>query len=154
MPHIHEKIDYTVEVFIIYKDTVLLRYHDKYKIWLSVGGHVELNEDPIQAAVREVKEEVGLDIVISKKNLPFELISEKYTELIPPKFLNRHRISQTHEHVCMTYFATAKSNKVTVEYNSDKSDDWKWVTKKELETMDLSPGVKFYAMSALDDLAR
>ena len=62
MPHLHEKIDFTVEVFIVHKNRVLLRLHDKYRIWLSVGGHIELDEDPNQAAIREVKEEVGLDI--------------------------------------------------------------------------------------------
>ncbi|MFK5282779.1 NUDIX domain-containing protein, partial [Lacticaseibacillus paracasei] len=62
MAHIHEKIDFTVEVFIVHKDKVLLRMHDKFKFWLSIGGHIELDEDPIQAAYREVKEEVGLDV--------------------------------------------------------------------------------------------
>lgn len=52
MPHIHEKIDFTAEVFVVYKNKVLLRLHDKYKIWLSVGGHIELHEEPNQAAVR------------------------------------------------------------------------------------------------------
>ena len=59
MPHIHEKIDFTAEVFIVHHNRVLLRLHDKYNIWLSVGGHIELNEDPMEAAIREVKEEVG-----------------------------------------------------------------------------------------------
>ncbi len=62
MPHIHDTIDFTVEAFVVHNDKVLLRKHDKYKIWLSVGGHIELDEDPNQAAFREVKEEVGLDI--------------------------------------------------------------------------------------------
>ena len=65
MPHIHEKIDFTVEVFIVHKDKVLLRMHDKYHLWLSVGGHIELDEDPVQGIIREVKEEVGLDIKIT-----------------------------------------------------------------------------------------
>ena len=56
MPHIHEKIDFTVGVFVVHKNKVLLRKHDKYHLWLDVGGHVELNEDPTEAAVREVKE--------------------------------------------------------------------------------------------------
>ena len=45
MPHIHDKIDFTVEVFVVYKNKVLLRKHDKYKLWLSVGGHIELEDD-------------------------------------------------------------------------------------------------------------
>ena len=61
MPHIHNKIDFTVEVFIVYDNKVLLRKHDKYGMWLSVGGHIELDEDSNQAALREVKEEVGLE---------------------------------------------------------------------------------------------
>jgi 8-oxo-dGTP pyrophosphatase MutT (NUDIX family) len=64
MAHIHTKpgqVDHTVEVFVVSGGKVLLRKHDKYGIWLSVGGHIELDEDPNQAALREVKEEVGLD---------------------------------------------------------------------------------------------
>ena len=38
MSHIHEKIDFTVEVFIVHKSRVLLRMHDKYKKWMSVAG--------------------------------------------------------------------------------------------------------------------
>jgi len=40
MPHIHEKIDYTTDVFIVCKDKVLLRKHEKYGIWLGVGGRI------------------------------------------------------------------------------------------------------------------
>ena len=63
-PHIHEKVDLTAEVFVVYRDKVLLRMHDKYHFWMSVGGHIEIDEDPNQAAVREVKEEVGLDVIL------------------------------------------------------------------------------------------
>jgi 8-oxo-dGTP pyrophosphatase MutT (NUDIX family) len=150
MPHIHEKIDFTVEVFIVYKNRVLLRMHDKYKIWLSVGGHIELHEDPNQAALREVKEEVGLDITLYDKLKPQGLDNDSYQELIPPFFLNRHHITPTHEHVTMVYFATAASDKVQVEYTSDRSDEWKWLTKADLETMDLRPDVKYHAMRALE----
>ena len=51
MPHIHEKIDFDSDVFIVHDNKVLLRKHDKYKMWLAVGGHIELDEDPNQAAV-------------------------------------------------------------------------------------------------------
>ena len=66
MSHIHEKIDFTVEVFVVHKNRVLLRLHDKYKFWLSVGGHIELDEDPNQTALREVMEEVGLKVELYK----------------------------------------------------------------------------------------
>ena len=66
-------MDFCAETFIVYKNTVLLRKHDKLKRWLSVGGHIELYEDPSEAAVREVKEEVGLDVELYQEadDLPF-----------------------------------------------------------------------------------
>lgn len=62
MVHLNYYIDNTVEVLIFYEDKVLLRFHDKYEIWLSVGGHIEVDEDINQAALREVLEEVGLEV--------------------------------------------------------------------------------------------
>ena len=96
MSHIHDKIDYTVEVFIIYKNKVLLRKHDKYGIWLSVGGHIELDEDPNQGALREVREEVGLDVTLDNSLLPSTPPDSRNRDLIPPHYLNRNRLSPTH----------------------------------------------------------
>lgn len=151
MPHIHEKIDFTVEVFVVYKDKVLLRLHDKHGIWLSVGGHIELDENPNQAALREVKEEVGLDIKLFKDPKQFERKEENYEELIPPKFMNIHRISPTHEHVTLTYFGISETDQVVPEKEGDK---WLWASKADLETLDLSPSIKFYAQKALEELSQ
>ena len=147
MPHIHEKIDFVVEVFIVYKDKVLLRLHDKYKIWLSIGGHVELDEDPNQAALREVKEEVGLDVALYDGNQLFRHESNTDKQLIPPIALGRHPISPAHEHVVSIYMATAKTDKVIPE---KPDDQWKWLTREEVEAMDdLRPDIKYYALYAL-----
>jgi len=149
MSHIHEKVDFTVEVFVVFKDKVLLRLHEKYKIWLSVGGHIELDEEPNQAALREVKEEVGLNVNLADDLRLFQSESEEYKELIPPKFLNMNKINSTHRHVTLTYFATAKSDEVKPENPNDK---WKWVAVGELDTMDLRPSIRFYAKQALREL--
>jgi len=153
MPHLHKKIDFTVEVFIVYKNKVLLRQHDKYKIWLGVGGHIELDEDPNQAALREVKEEVGLNIALANKLRLQKNIAKNYKELIAPRFLNRHRINKTHEHVTLVYFATAKTDKV-VTNSLDKSTRWKWLTINELNknTYGIKKDIIFYAKQALADL--
>ena len=120
MPHIHEKIDFTVEVFVVYKNKVLLRLHDKYNLWLSVGGHIELDEDPNQAAVREVFEEVALKVKLYDGLKPEIEKMDNYQELIPPFFLNRHRINEKHEHVTMTYFATSETD-IIVQEEDEKS---------------------------------
>ena len=153
MPHIHEKIDFTVEVFIVCKNRVLLRKHDKYGIWLSVGGHIELNEDPNEAAIREVKEEVGMDIELVGK--PNVYKDERYKELIPPKFLNRHYIDETHEHITLVYFAKSKNDEVTPS-EEEKTEDWKWFTVEELDDKKykLRDNICFYAKMALKELGQ
>lgn len=154
MPHIHKKIDFTVEVFVVYKNTVLLRKHDKYKIWLSVGGHIELNEDPNQAAIREVKEEVGLDVTLAGE-ISYSEASENFRELLPPRFLNRHRIHGTHEHVTMVYFAVSSTNNIN-QGKIEVSEELHWFTAEDLNDRkyDLRENIRFYAKKALDELGR
>lgn len=154
MPHIHKLIDFTVEVFIVHKDKVLLRKHDKYKMWLSVGGHIELNEDPNQAAIREVKEEIGLDVSLDNRLKPKKTMKNSGTELIPPYFINRHRIQKDHEHVTLVYFAKSKSTKIMENIEEEKSEECKWFSKKEIEeNKEILPNIKFYALEALEKLS-
>lgn len=152
MPHIHEKVDFTVEVFIVYNNKVLLRKHDKYKFWLSVGGHIELEENPNQAAIREVKEEVGLDIKLYDKNQLYQENSQDYQELIPPVFLNTNRITETHEHITLSYFANSETDQIQQGEN-EVSEDCRWFSKEELVTLENIPeNVRFYAQKALETL--
>jgi 8-oxo-dGTP pyrophosphatase MutT (NUDIX family) len=153
MPHIHDKIDFTTEVFVVYNNKVLLRKHDKYGIWLSVGGHVELHEDPNQAAIREVKEEVGLNVQLYHDGT-YPLSSyTKYIELIPPQFMNKHRINDSHEHVTLTYFAKSNTDQLILS-ETEKSDECRWFTKEELDDTEyeIIDHVKMYAKSALEKL--
>jgi 8-oxo-dGTP pyrophosphatase MutT (NUDIX family) len=46
------------------QDRVLLVHHNKVGRWLYPGGHVEPNEDPAEAAQREVLEETGIRTAI------------------------------------------------------------------------------------------
>jgi 8-oxo-dGTP pyrophosphatase MutT (NUDIX family) len=151
MAHLHEKIDFTVSVFVVHKDTVLVRKHEKYHLWLGVGGHIELAEDPNQAAVREVKEEVGVEVVLVGNPLHPTTGDGRYTQLIPPKYLNRHFVNDTHEHVDLIYFATSKSNIVVPE---NATDEWRWFTQEELEKNEqhLLEDVLIYAKTALKEL--
>ncbi len=153
MPHIHYAVDFTVEVFIVYKNKVLLRKHDKYKVWLSVGGHIELNEEPNEAAVREVREEVGLEVQLDATLLA-NRPEDDTKELIPPYYLNCNRVGEFHRHVTFVYFARAKSDKIEQTIKRERVKDCRWFTKEEIEkNTELKPNVRFYALEALKKLS-
>ncbi|MEK7566703.1 MAG: hypothetical protein AAB527_01025, partial [Patescibacteria group bacterium] len=73
------------------------------------------------------------------------------------KFVNNWdeaKISDTHWHVTMTYFATAKTDDIQEPADTEVSDGCRWFTREELD--DPSYGVKshigYYARQALDEL--
>src|SRR5213082_1887742 len=112
MAQIHEKIDFTVAIFVVHQGTVLLIHHRKLDKWLPLGGHIELDEDPETAALREAKEESGLDIELVGERPP--TTGPGTRALIAPRFLDIHCISATHEHVGMIYWACPKSGTLTL----------------------------------------
>ncbi len=151
MPHIHDLIDFTVDIFITYNDKVLLIFHKKHNMWLQIGGHIELYEDTNQALFREVKEECGLEIeIIEKKEPQIEVKGHKF--LYAPAFMNIHDINDTHKHVALVYFAKAKSDKFVLSEREHK--DIRWFTKEDLDKSEfsLNGAVKFYAKQALDQI--
>ena len=150
MAQIHELIDFIVNIFIVHDNNVLLINHKKLGMWLSIGGHVELNENPEEAAFREVKEECGLEVEIlgTKPDIP-KSGKINFTPLFCPMYLDIHNVSETHRHVGMAYFAKAKSDKIIL--NKEEHNDIRWFTKEDLENpeFDVTPAVKFYANEAL-----
>ena len=152
MSHIHEKIDFCSEVYIVYKNKVLLRMHDKYHVWLSVGGHIELFEDPIEAAIREVKEEVGLDVDLIG-NRPAIEDEYDYKHILTPRYLGSHQVNDVHKHITFVYFAKAKTDKIIDSTSLHERAETCWATKEELLKMKLRPNVLFYANEALKELA-
>src|SRR6266705_7208292 len=106
MPHIHERIDFTVAIFVVQQAKVLLVHHRALGKWLPLGGHIELDEDPEQAALREAREESGLEVELLSERPP--TTSPGTRALIAPRFLDIHRINETHEHIGMIYWARPK----------------------------------------------
>ncbi len=153
MPHIHTgpgEVDFAADVFVVRGDRVLLRMHDKYKIWLAPGGHIEPNEDPNQAAIRETKEETGLDVTLFSWHVIPPDDDSEYKELIPPRFMNIHPITPNHRHVSLVYFARSIEGDLNPT-GSDVSKELRWFTKEELEENKegIKKSIVHYALTAL-----
>lgn len=147
MPHIHEKIDFTVEAFVVHDNRVLLIFHKQLQKWLPLGGHIELDEDPEQALLREIKEESGLEVKIlaEKPNVQFKGKKFLYT----PTYLDIHDISPTHRHIGLVYFAKAMIDEIRLA--PDEHEQIRWFTEADLEDLQfaISPDITFYTKEAL-----
>jgi 8-oxo-dGTP pyrophosphatase MutT (NUDIX family) len=152
MAHIHEKIDFTVAIFVVQDQQVLLVHHRKLEKWLPLGGHIELDEDPEQAALREAREESGFEVELLGERPP--TTSPGTRALIAPRFLDIHRISDAHEHVGMIYWARPLTGKLALA--AAEHHDIKWCAFKDLEQLQppMSPAVKWYCQQAIAEISR
>jgi 8-oxo-dGTP pyrophosphatase MutT (NUDIX family) len=93
---------FTVAVFVVFEGKVLLHRHRKLGMWLPPGGHIERDELPDDAAVREVLEETGVEV---------ELVGERREDVTDPVQLHRpagvqlENIGPGHQHIDLIYFA-------------------------------------------------
>lgn len=150
MPHIHDLIDFTVAIFIVHQQKVLLIHHRQLEKWLPIGGHIELDEDPEMAALREAREESGLEIELVGERPP---TSEDGTKaLIAPRFLDIHRISDSHRHIGMIYLARVKSGDLTLA--SAEHFAIRWVSRDEMDELNppLSGAIRWYCEQALEEI--
>lgn len=152
MAHIHEKIDFTASVYVVRDGKVLLHKHKKLGIWLPPGGHIELDEDPNQTAVREVAEETGLVIELVGRERLASAPADKSQDLLPPMFLNRHHVNEAHEHVDHVYFALSLVGDV----RSEEGSEFVWVGRDQIEQniVELLDAPRAYALAALDYFAK
>jgi 8-oxo-dGTP pyrophosphatase MutT (NUDIX family) len=150
MPHIHEQIDFTVAIFVVHEGRVLLIHHRQLDKWLPLGGHIELDEDPEQAALREAREESGLDVELLGERPPTTGPGSR--ALIAPRFLDIHRISDTHEHIGMIYWARPRLGQLTLAHA--EHHDIRWCTAAELDDLHpaMSEAVKWYCRTAMEEM--
>ncbi len=150
MAHIHEKIDFTVAIFIVHAAKILLIHHRKLNKWLPVGGHIELDEDPEQAALREAQEESGFEVELLGERPPTTGAGTR--ALIAPRFLDIHHITDTHEHIGMIYWARPKNGSLTLA--AAEHHDIRWCSTEQLDTLQpaMSEAVKWYCRQALAEI--
>jgi 8-oxo-dGTP pyrophosphatase MutT (NUDIX family) len=147
--HIHEKIDFTVAIFVVWHGEILLIHHRNLNKWLPLGGHIELDEDPEAAALREAKEESGLEVELLGERAP--TTGPGTRALITPRFLDIHRINATHEHIGMIYWARPKSG--TLALSASEHHDIRWCSAVELDSLQppMDAAVKWYCRRAIEE---
>ncbi len=150
MGHIHEKIDFTVAIFVVHDGKVLLIHHRKLDRWLPLGGHIELEEDPEAAALREAREESGLDVELLGERPP--TTGPGTRALMAPRFLDIHRINETHEHIGMIYWARPRAGEVKLAASEHHAIRWAGAEELDQLRPPMSDAVKWYCRQAIAEI--
>lgn len=133
--------------FVVADASVLLLHHRKLRKWLPPGGHIEPNELPDEAAVREVFEETGIRVeLVGERGLPLQ----EPRQLVLPRGIQVERIAPGHEHIDLVYFARPVGSKEPVP--NDESLSVGWFGEEELERLPLTEEIRMWVRRALDEL--
>jgi 8-oxo-dGTP pyrophosphatase MutT (NUDIX family) len=134
--------------YVVYNDKVLLIHHRGLNSWLAPGGHMSFGETPDECAVREVREETGLDVQIIDGETGRRTYREAgVTILHRPLAVQLEQIGKNHEHVDLVYAAVASSENIVP---ADREvTKFRWLNSPELANTEVEANVRLYASRAL-----
>ena len=127
---------FTVSGFLSHNGRTALHWH-RLGLWLPPGGHIEPNEDPIQAVLREIEEETGVEALIVPTSTPYLHLDPR--QLPPPVTIGVYEIDEPgnpHQHIDFVYFARPRSpgeaGTPELAGRPDQGEGWRWVSREEL----------------------
>ena len=144
------KTDLVVAGYIFHKDKFLLIHHRKLDLWLPVGGHINENETPDEALLREIKEEVGIDAeIINNNDLAVEGNAKK--NLAIPFNVNVHSAGD-HEHCC--FFYVCRANNINNLKINDEIKNFGWFSKSDLSKEFIPADVRSMGLRGFEIIER
>jgi 8-oxo-dGTP pyrophosphatase MutT (NUDIX family) len=97
--------------------------------WATIGGSVEPDEAPADAAVREAREEAGVDVVLG----PI------VAALGGPDFRVRYPNGDETAYVAVVYYAALADGAADPAPDDEETVEVAWVSPEELHELDLGP---------------
>lgn len=138
---------YTASAIIVSEGKVLLHMHARFHTWLQVGGHIERNESPHQAVVREVREvreEAGIDVSLFHNQPP--LVFPKLATVIRPMHIRLIDTELGFQFLDFLYYAAIPQCVSIQKANSQ----FRWFTPNELKVnTSIKPDVCYFGSEAI-----
>jgi 8-oxo-dGTP pyrophosphatase MutT (NUDIX family) len=124
------KRHFTATGFVVDGSRTLLHWHKRLQQWMPPGGHIEPDEDPVEAVLREIEEETGLitEVIAARQAEAFEYpqqLPAPYTILVE----DIPGPEEPHKHIDMIYFCRAVDGKAHAPVNDPTL---RWVDEEEL----------------------
>ena len=120
----------TCSPWIINKDNtkVLMVYHNIYDSWGWCGGHSDSEFDLLKTAIKEGKEETGINNLqaVTKKLFSIEVLP------VPAHYKNGTFIS-SHMHLNFTFLCIG-DEKESIQCKPDENSGVKWINIEEIES--------------------
>jgi len=135
--------DWAATTFVVHHGRTLLLMHRKLGKWLPPGGHIDPHELPDVAALREVKEETGLDVALIDAGEPFGPVRR----LAQPICILQETISPDHEHIDLIYVARVLEGEL--EHSPTESHEARWFDAEELGASEVVADVRELGRQAI-----
>jgi ADP-ribose pyrophosphatase YjhB (NUDIX family) len=137
---------FTATTLIVHQNKVLLHLHKKLNIWIPVGGHIDRDELPQETALREIKEESGLEVKLYNPDKQIEMGDVR--QLIRPMYILLENINQFHQHIDFIYYAQADTFELKPQNN--ETNNLKWFSIDEVKQLEGAPeNVKILSLEAI-----
>ena len=117
---------------MVHQERTLLHWHAKIQQWMPPGGHLDPDEDPVAGAVREVREETGLNVELFSPTPAYDF--PQPAQLRPPVTILVENVADQdgpHNHIDFIYFARPKEGEALRPI--PEVDSWKWVDVDQIE---------------------
>lgn len=138
----------TATVYVVNGGAVLLHKHKKYKTWFALGGHVEADELPHEAALREVREESGFRVTLVDTEVAPRIELARVNRVPAPFCLLHEGIGSDEEFLDFIYIA--ETDETEPHPDGEESHEFKWFTYDELQASDMKVHIKNTALAVLE----
>jgi ADP-ribose pyrophosphatase YjhB (NUDIX family) len=121
------------------KNEILMIHHNKLQVWLPPGGHIDENELPDDAVLREIYEETGVKAEIISNKRDLNLTSKYCKELNIPFVILLEDVEDNgmHNHIDMVYICKAINEDLIPQEHEVHGIGWfTYEEIKQLKTFD------------------